>query len=180
MYKENNSDIQIDLVFKCNLTKGILNKINISENNLIFEKFFWERVFFRWLNILVLEKPSQCPIKILDKKLFSFSFEIINNNEISILNQEWLNKKGPTDVLSFPIIDDQQLNQNFTFVEIGDLFISLEMAFKQSQDYQHSLKREMLLLSSHGFLHLLGWEHNNNKELISMLNFQEYLVSSLN
>ena len=54
------------------------------------------------------------------------------------------------------------------------------MAFKQSQDYQHSLKREMLLLSSHGFLHLLGWEHNNNKELISMLNFQEYLVSSLN
>ena len=62
---------------------------------------------------------------------------------------------------------------------MGDIFISLEMAFKQSLEFKHSLKKEMLWLASHGFLHLLGWEHNDDNELDNMLNFQEYLITRL-
>ena len=39
--------------------------------------------------------------------------------------------------------------------------------------------REMIWLASHGFLHLLGWEHNNQHDLENMLNFQEYLITRL-
>ena len=53
------------------------------------------------------------------------------------------------------------------------------MAFKQSLEFDHSTKREMLWLASHGLLHLLGWEHNDAYELDNMLNFQEYLISKL-
>ena len=54
------------------------------------------------------------------------------------------------------------------------------MALEQSYEYKHSIYREMLWLASHGFLHLLGWEHNNDLDLENMLNFQEYLIKRLN
>ena len=53
------------------------------------------------------------------------------------------------------------------------------MALEQSYEYKHSIYREMIWVASHGFLHLLGWEHNNEHELENMLNFQEYLITRL-
>ena len=94
------------------------------------------------------------------------------------MNKKWMQKNGPTDVISFPIISDESLN-NLDHIELGDIFISLEMALKQSYEYKHSIYKEMLWLASHGFLHLLGWEHNNALDLENMLNFQEYLITRL-
>ena len=94
------------------------------------------------------------------------------------MNKKWMQKKGPTDVLSFPITSDESLN-NLDHIELGDIFISLEMAIEQSYEYKHSINKEMLWLASHGFLHLLGWEHNNDLDLENMLNFQEYLITRL-
>jgi len=94
------------------------------------------------------------------------------------MNQNWMQKNGPTDVLSFPITSDESLN-NLDHIELGDIFISLEMALEQSYEYKHSIYKEMLWLASHGFLHLLGWEHNNDLDLENMLNFQEYLITRL-
>ena len=133
-----------------------------------------------WIEIIINEKDSSFPSLIFDKKYFSLSLEIMNNKEISHINQKWMNKSSPTDVLSFPIISDCDSLKDLFFIELGDLFISLEMAFKQSLEYHHSIKSEMLWLVSHGFLHLLGWEHNDDNQLHNMLNFQEYLISNLN
>ena len=94
------------------------------------------------------------------------------------MNQKWMQKNGPTDFLSFPIISDESLH-NLDLIELGDIFISFEMALEQSYEYKHSIKREMLWLASHGFLHLLGWEHEDDNELKNMLSFQEYLISNL-
>ena len=105
--------------------------------------------------------------------------QIVDDNEISSINKKWMNKSGPTDVLSFPIISDIDSMEDLFFIELGDLFISIEMTIKQSLEFNHSIKREMLWLVSHGFLHLLGWEHKNDNELENMLNFQEYLISRL-
>ena len=89
-----------------------------------------------------------------------------------------MQKNTPTDVLSFPIISDESPN-NLDHLELGDIFISLEIALEQSYEYKHSIYKEMLWLASHGFLHLLGWEHNNDFDLKNMLNFQEYLIKKL-
>ena len=90
-----------------------------------------------------------------------------------------MNKSGPTDVLSFPMILDVDNTKDLNFIELGDLFISLETAIKQSKEFNHSLTREMLFLVSHGLLHLLGWEHKDDNQLDNMLSFQEYLISKL-
>jgi len=179
MYKKDNYDLQLDLVFKCNnfskLSDNFLNKTD----NLIFENSFWEEVLLCWIKIILNEKDNSFKNFIFEKKIFSLSLQIINDNEISLINQKWMNKSGPTDVLSFPMISDEDTTKDLNFIELGDLFISLEMAFKQSLEFGHSIKREMLWLACHGLLHLLGWEHNDDNELNNMLNFQEYLISKL-
>ena len=172
------SEINLDLVFKFSDFPQFLNKFKDSKSELIFEYVFWEKVFASWINIILKKNDHELPKFIFEKKSFSLALQIISNQEIASMNKKWMNKNGPTDVLSFPIFSNQSLN-NFDHIELGDIFISLEMALDQSYEYKHSLLKEMLWLASHGFLHLLGWEHNNEMDLQNMLNFQEYLISRL-
>ena len=154
------------------------NKLKDTNNKHIFEYIFWEKVFLYWIKIILKKGDYKLPNFIFEKKSFSLGLEIISNQEIAFMNQKWMQKNGPTDVLSFPIISDESLN-NLDHIELGDIFISLEIALEQSYEYKHSVYKEMLWLASHGFLHLLGWEHNNDLDLENMLNFQEYLIKKL-
>ena len=179
MFKKDNCDLQIDLVFKCNNFSNLSDYFLDKSDNIIFESGFWEKVLLFWIKIILNEKDNNFPNFIFDKKSFSLSLQIINDNEIASVNQKWMNKSGPTDVLSFPMISEMDSTKDLNFLELGDLFISLEMAIKQSKEFNHSIKKEMLWLASHGLLHLLGWEHNDDNELDNMLNFQEYLIAKL-
>ena len=172
------SELNLDLTFKCNDFPQLLNNLQNVKSELIFESIFWEEVFLSWIKIILDKDYDQLPNFIFEKKSFSLGLEIITNQEIASLNHKWMQKNGPTDVLSFPIISNENLN-NLDQIELGDIFISLEMACNQSYKYKHSIYREVLFLASHGFLHLLGWEHKTDLELDNMLNLQEYLISQL-
>ena len=172
------SEINLDLVFQCNDFSQFSNKLKDTKTKLIFKSIFWEKVFLSWINTILKKEDYKLPKFILEKKSFSLGLQIISNQEIASMNKKWLQKNGPTDVLSFPINSDISLN-NLDHIELGDIFISLEMALEQSLEYKHSMYKEMLWLGSHGFLHLLGWEHNNDLDLENMLNFQEYLINRL-
>ena len=178
MKEKISSDINLDFVFKCNDFSKLSPSFQNSRETLIFESSFWHKVFLSWMKTIIENDAYARPELINQKKTFSLGMEIITNKEIAHINQMWMQKNKPTDVLSFPIISEESFNE-LDFLELGDIFISVEMAIKQSLEYKHSLHREMLWLASHGFLHLLGWEHNNNYELDNMLNFQEYLISRL-
>ena len=122
MFKKDNSELEIDLVFKCN---NSLDHFQNQKDNLIFESSFWERVFLSWITIIINEKDPLFPEFIFEKKIFSLSLQIINDNEISYINQKWMKKAGPTDVLSFPIMSYDDTSKDLIFIELGDLFISL-------------------------------------------------------
>ena len=179
MYYQDNCELKIDLVFKSNNFSDLPDQFLTTPDNLIFQNSYWEEVFYCWLKIILDDKDCSFPKFIFEKKSFSLSLQIINDNEISSINQKWMNRSGPTDVLSFPMISDFDNNKDLNFIELGDLLISLDKAYKQSLEFKHSIQREMLWLASHGFLHLLGWEHKDDNELDKMLNFQEYLISRL-
>ena len=179
MKKENFPELNLDLVFKSNQFPQLSSNFKNYKDKLIFKSSFWEKVFLCWIKSLLDKKDYSLPKYIFEKNLFSLSLQLVSNQEISLLNQKWMKKNGPTDVLSFPIISDNYSINDLALVELGDLFISLEMAYKQSLEYRHSINKEMLWLASHGFLHLMGWEHNNENELNNMLDFQDYLISRL-
>lgn len=86
---------------------------------------------------------------------------ITDNEEIQGLNLEYRQKDAPTDVLSFPLFDeDGRLDDE----ELGDIVISLERAKAQAEEYNHSLKREVAFLTAHSMLHLLGYDHENGEQ----------------
>jgi len=180
MINQHNSMESIELVFK-NSYEIMPNKLNLNGiKQYIFEHDFWENTFLIWINILLNEFKQFLPNYLLNKNSGSLSFEIVDDLKISDLNKIWLNKSGPTDVLSFPILSKEDSINGLNSLELGDIFISLEMASKQSIEYNNTLEQEVIWLASHGFLHLLGWDHQDQTQLENMLRIQEYLISKLN
>lgn len=93
------------------------------------------------------------------------SVSFVTNKEIRRLNKAYRNKDAETDVLSFPLTNDdgtQEVNAETGFVLLGDVVISLETAVKQAEMYGHSLEREVGFLTVHSILHLLGYDHETS------------------
>ena len=84
----------------------------------------------------------------------------VNNRAIQDLNRRFLDKDAPTDVLSFPI-GEKGADGNYY---LGDIIISVPQANKQCLQKKHGLERELEILTVHGFLHLLGYEHFEGME----------------
>ena len=178
MSEEYKHQMEVDLVFKISESVEQIKNYNVYKSSFVFDFSFWKDAFTKWITCVIAEKGSKF-YKTLKKNNFSLSFEIINDSEIEKLNKKWFNKSGSTDVLSFPIVDEDYDFEDLDFVELGDLFVSYEKALSQSLEQNHSFQMEIIWLTSHGFLHLLGWEHHNERELMEMLDFQHYLISIL-
>lgn len=84
----------------------------------------------------------------------------VDNKAIKKLNKKYLKKDAPTDVLSFPI-GEKSADGKFY---LGDIVISVPQAFKHCFSQEHGLEKELKLLTIHGFLHLLGYEHSTGIE----------------
>lgn len=107
----------------------------------------------------------------LDYEGFDYDTEVsvtfCDNQHIKELNKEYRNKDSATDVLSFPMYDLDELDQEIEIddsVCIGDIVISLERAAEQAKELGHSLKREVAFLVIHSTLHLLGYDHELSKD----------------
>jgi probable rRNA maturation factor len=84
----------------------------------------------------------------------------VNNSAIQDLNRRFLDEDRPTDVLSFPIGEKGADGIYY----LGDIIISVPQANKQRLEKKHGLERELEMLTIHGFLHLLGYEHFEGME----------------
>ncbi len=83
-------------------------------------------------------------------------------------NRKFRDKDAPTDVLSFP----SNLKD-----ELGDVFISLERAKAQANEYGHSFERELAFLSIHGLLHCLGYDHQDKNQEDKMFSLQDKILN---
>ena len=84
----------------------------------------------------------------------------VNNRAIQDLNRRFLDEDKPTDVLSFPIGEKGADGIYY----LGDIIISVPQANKQRLEKKHGLERELEILTIHGFLHLLGYDHHEGME----------------
>ncbi len=88
------------------------------------------------------------------------SLSFVDKVRIQELNKEHRNVDKPTDVLSFPLLEEEfELNEEFDPVLIGDIVICEEIAIAQAEEFGHSLEREVCFLVAHSMLHLLGYDH---------------------
>lgn len=92
----------------------------------------------------------------------------VDDATIQELNETYRDITAPTDVLSFSQLENTGEEPEFVDLVgakvLGDIVISLETGLRQSQEYGHSLKREIAFLTIHGLLHLLGYDHQTAAE----------------
>ena len=95
------------------------------------------------------------------------SVTFTDNEGIREINREHREIDAPTDVLSFPILGDDEdgdTNPGTGAVILGDIVLSLERAREQAAEFGHSFTREVAFLTVHSVLHLLGYDHVNSEE----------------
>ena len=115
-------------------------------------------------------------IKKLNLKDIEFNVILTNNEYIHKLNKEYRNIDRETDVITFALEDDELFPEMENRV-LGDIYISIDKARTQAEEYGHSFKRELCFLAVHGFLHLLGYDHMVEEEEKIMFNLQEEILN---
>lgn len=108
---------------------------------------------------------------------YEISLSFVDDEEIRDLNREYRNKDSKTDVLSFPMDDDE--DQDFYTPLLGDIVISLETALEQAKEYGHSLNREIIYLTVHSMFHLLGYDHMNEDDKAIMREKEKNVMKTL-
>jgi probable rRNA maturation factor len=100
---------------------------------------------------------------------------LVDEPEMADLHMKWMDEPGPTDVLSFPM---DEVGPNWKEIAIlGDIVVCPAIAHAQALSASHSFEHEMSILSVHGLLHILGYDHAGPAEEKEMFALQESLIA---
>lgn len=106
---------------------------------------------------------------------------LVDNNYIQKLNKKFRNKDCPTDVLSFSTKKDgaYDVDPDTNEIALGDVVISVEKVVEQAKIYNNGVNRELAYLTTHGMLHILGYDHEDAYEKIKMREKEETIMDQL-
>lgn len=105
---------------------------------------------------------------------------LVDEGAMEALHVQWMDEPGPTDVLSFPMdelrpgTDDMPTPAGL----LGDIVLCPQVAETQAAAAKHSTMDELILLTTHGLLHLLGFDHAEPEEKREMFGLQTELIMS--
>ncbi|AVQ18965.1 rRNA maturation RNase YbeY [Fusobacterium mortiferum] len=119
----------------------------------------------------VLEKEYESEAPVYMSLLFT------GNDEIQVINREYRDKDQPTDVISFAYHETEDFDIG-PYDTLGDIVISLERVVEQAKEYNHSDKRELFYVLTHGILHLLGYDHIEEEDKKEMRAKEEEILGS--
>ena len=115
------------------------------------------------VNLQLLDKVVCKVSELLNVNNSFVSIVLTDNRHIHEINKTYRNIDRETDVISFAFMDnDENIKSDIT--DLGEIYISLEKAHSQAEDYNHSFEREICFLLVHGLLNLLGYDHMNEKD----------------
>ena len=110
------------------------------------------------------------------------SVTLTNDQRIHELNLQYRGIDRPTDVLSFAFrdSDEPEIFSDADQPEIlGDIIISIDRAKSQAEEFGHSIRREIVFLTVHGILHLLGYDHMEETDRLEMESEQKFMMERL-
>lgn len=124
---------------------------------------------------------------------FYICVTLTNPKNIHAINKQYRNVDRPTDVLSFPMFEKEELqiklkpnkkvelNQMEGVLQdvLGDIIISIEKIKEQAEEYGHSFEREFAYMLVHGFYHLMGYDHIEEEEKAVMRQKEENVLAKL-
>lgn len=146
-----------------------LNIVNEYTNNIDID---YERIF----NMVL--KQVQKVLDINDNS--ALSVILVDDEKIHEINKEYRNIDRPTDVISFALLDSENIGiMDNEEIELGDIFISIDACKRQAEEYEHGVDRELGFLFTHGVLHLLGYDHMNEEDEKIMFSKQREIIDEI-
>lgn len=119
----------------------------------------------------------------IDKEKCEISLSFVDSLTIHNLNKEYRNVDRITDVLSFPIEDFYNEERDTILkkehIMLGDIIICVDVAKRQAKELGHSFKREIMYLTCHSMLHLLGYDHMNEEDKKLMRSREKEIMKNL-
>ena len=105
---------------------------------------------------------------------------------LPILNKQYRNVDRPTDVLSFPMFEKEEIEKivkdkikNKIPEVLGDIVISISKVEEQAKEYGHSFERELSYMVVHGFYHIMGYDHIKEEDKLIMRPKEEAVLTIL-
>lgn len=124
----------------------------------------------------ILEEYVKNITKKLEIEKAIFNIILVDEEEIHTLNRDYRGVDRKTDVITFALEDGDGF-KNPEIRMLGDIYLCVPVAYEQAEIYGHSRIREICFLSTHGILHLLGYDHMNEEDEKEMFSLQEELLS---
>lgn len=108
------------------------------------------------------------------------AIQFVNEDAMTTLHIQWMDEPGPTDVLSFPMDELRPGNELEVSAPglLGDIVVCPQVAAKQAETAGHETINEILLLTTHGILHLLGYDHAEPDEEKEMFGLQREILEA--
>lgn len=109
------------------------------------------------------------------------TMRLVDPAAITALNERWMDKQGPTDVLSFPMDELTRIHEDADPADadpgyLGDIALCPQIAEQQAPAAGHDADDEIALLTVHGILHLMGYDHATAAEHAEMFGIQGRLL----
>lgn len=122
--------------------------------------------------------------------LVNVEISVVESNEIKDINNQTRGVDKVTDVLSFPCIDNVELDKLDSYPDycydidseelmLGSIIICMDKVIEQAKEYGNTIERELSYLTVHGLLHLLGYDHMNEFEKKDMREKEELILARL-
>jgi len=129
----------------------------------------WEQLVRKAAEAAIAE--SAFPQLAASNRHVELSVRLAGNDEVQALNGQWRGKDKPTNVLSFPLVDEQDLQQaNVAGPELllGDIILAHGVCSSEAAEKGVSVEQHATHLVVHGTLHLLGYDHQGESEAHDM------------
>ncbi len=163
-----------------------MNKINIDldEDLVKYIKEKCDRDITSDIDIILQTALDE---KNIDNQNVSISISAVDKDKIHQINKEYRNVDRPTDVLSFPIFSREEINlfssleeeKKVKELELGDIIICIDILEEHAKEYGTGILREMLYMITHGVCHLLGYDHEVEKEKQEMRILEEKILDKI-
>ncbi len=127
--------------------------------------------------LVELKRVLEYAVKKENLEKVEFNVIIVDNSYIHELNKTYRGMDRETDVITFALEDEEEVVNGSDSRILGDIYISIDKAKIQAEEYHHSLKRELSFLAVHGFYHLLGYDHIKKEEEKIMFSRQEEVLN---
>ena len=116
----------------------------------------------------------------LNKITLNGDILICGNKKIHEINKEYRHKDRPTDVITFALFADDETSSDIDGeIYLGEIIISADQTKIQADENKKTFEEELHFLLSHGILHLLGFDHQDEETYTFMINLQDKILDNV-